>query len=324
MEMKKRVLTMLLTSALLTAPLTACNTVGNDDTITTTETTVETISNMDTLESITSNLQNEATSDDFSNQLLEKYSTQDIEETSTPKPDSSNSIPISVDFSNYDSIITMYRKIVELCLKYETISHDEYFIFSNDTARNWYAKIFQSTLLLYPHNADGLDGNSYEKFGYTVKDLNNDNVSELILRLDDHEVISIFTMVNEKPVLMDYYWNRKNCWIDPAGYLHVGGSNGADRSFLQIYRISNQTGELTLLEEGGTDGYDEASGGVFYYKLLSNEKIYITEEEYNNWKQSLPYANFEVTTNINEYMPFAPLFNENHPAPEPYVSPSKG
>ena len=78
MEMKKRALTMLLTSALLTAPLTACNTVGTDDTITTTETTVETISNMDTLESITSNLQNEATSDDFSNQLLEKYSTQEL------------------------------------------------------------------------------------------------------------------------------------------------------------------------------------------------------------------------------------------------------
>ena len=101
-------------------------------------------------------------------------------------------------------------------------------------------------------------------------------------------------------------------------------SGQANKSVVQIYRISDKTGELILLEEGGTDGHDETSGNTLYYKLINNEKVYITKEEYNSWQQNLMYKKFEVTETISEYMPCTPLFDQNHPAPEPYVPRADG
>ena len=229
-----------------------------------------------------------------------------------------------VSFETYESAVSAFRKIVAWCPRYEEITYGEDVTFADDNDYSIFDQIFASALRLYPRDGDTIDWNCYERFGYTIKDLNGDGTDELIFRLDDHEVIAILTTVDEKPTLVDYYWNRKNCWIDPDGYLHVGGSNGADKSVFQIYTISDESGELILLEEGGTDGYDEAKGTTLYYRLVDGKKIYISETEYEEWKQSLPYAEFEATANISEYLPFVPLFDGDHPAPEPYVPPITG
>ena len=181
--------------------------------------------------------------------------------------------PIYASFESYESIISIYRKIVELCPRYEEVTAEDYFVFPNETSRSLYEKIFISTWGLYPRNSTGFDGNCYDRFGYTIKDINQDGADELILRLDDHQIIAIFTIVNEKPVFLDHYWNRKECWIDLDGYLHVNGSSGADRSVTQIYRVSDQTGKLILSEEYGTDGCDEHTYETRFYKLVNNEKI---------------------------------------------------
>ena len=254
---------------------------------------------------------------------IEKITTEPITDGYSENDNTSHSL-IHVDFETHDSIISTYRRIVELCPRYEAISENDYFTFSNDTSHNLYEQLFVSTLLLYPQNDNCLDGNCYERFGYTIQDLNDDGCSDLILRLDDHQVIAIFTTVKGIPVMLGCFGNRKTCWIDPDGYLHVGGSSGADKSVTQIYRISEQTGELILLEEGGTDGCDETSGITLFYKLVNNEKIYITQEEYKDWFQNLPYAKFEVTESISKYMPFIPLFDVGHSVPESYVQQAAG
>lgn len=289
MKMKKEIVTMLLAAALLTSSLTACSNV-------------------------------EAAGNDIDNTTVETSTNNQIITLNTPNTQTL----ISANFENYDSIINTYRKIVELCPQYESVNDEDYFAFTDNESKALYEKIFVSTLTLYPRDSYGLNNNCYEQFGYTLKDLNDDGINELILRLDNHEVIALFTLLNGKPILLGNFWNRKNCWIDPDGYLHISGSSGADKSVMQIYRISNETGELILLEEGGTDGYDEISSNTLYYKLVNNEKVYITQEEYDTWKQDFPYAKFEVTETISEYMPFVPLFNQNHPAPEPYVPQEKG
>lgn len=232
----------------------------------------------------------------------------------------------NISFENYESIVSAYRLIVALCPQYGETLTDDYFVFLNeeDEDKDLYEKLYCSTLTLYPRDNNGINGNCYDRFGYTIKDLNQDGVNELILRLDNHETIAIFTMVDKKPILLDYYWNRRNCWIDPDGYLHVSGSSGADKSVSQIYCISDKTSELILVEEGGTAGHDETSGNTLYYKLVNNEKVHITKEEYNSWQQSLTYKKLEVAETISEYMPFIFLFNEDHPAPEPYVPQAKG
>ncbi len=227
-------------------------------------------------------------------------------------------------YEKYDSVISTYRQIVALAHQPEEVTIDQYFSSFNTEERNVYEKIYTSTMLLYPRDSNGLSKNGYDQFGFTVKDLNGDGEAELILRLDNHEVIAIFMMVDGKPTLVDSYWNRKNCWIDSSGYLHVNGSSGASNSVMQIYCISDQTGELILLEEGGTAGYDEASGNTLYYKLVGNERVYLSREEYNQWVESLSYAKFDTTENLSEYLAFVPVFDKNHPAPKPSEQQDKG
>ncbi len=231
---------------------------------------------------------------------------------------------ISADFASYDSIIATYRKIVETRLYYESINEEDYFIFPNEEAKALYQEIFSSTLTLFPSSSNGTVQERYNRFGYTVQDLNKDGIDELILRLDDHTVIAIFSMVGGKPILLGNFWNRHRCWIDTEGLLHISGSNSAWNSVWHIYRISDQTGNLILLEEGGTDGYDEASGTTLFYKLVNNEKVYVTEEEYTVWVEALTYDKFEVTENISTYLPFIPVFDENHPIPSPIFPDAKG
>ena len=239
-------------------------------------------------------------------------------------PEDLENTKLTVDFQSYDSIISTFRKIVTLSPQYETVKEEEHFVFADTAAYDLYQKLFSSTLALYPRTWNGLDGNCYERFGYTVKDLNSDGVDELILRLDNHQIVAIFTTVNDSPVLLGNFWNRNRCWIDPEGYLHVSGSNGADRSIFRIYRIDEQTGTLLLLEEYGTDGQDEQTGTTLFYRLIDAEKCYLSEQELDSWTSTLPYADFEITNTISTYLPFVSLFDTTHPAPPPYPSQAKG
>ena len=95
----------------------------------------------------------------------------------------------TVDFRSYDSIVSTFRKIVALCPQYETVEDEEYFVFVDTNAFDLYQKIFFSALSLYPRTWRGLDGNCYNRFGFTIKDLNN-YVEEKILDKDFADKLS--------------------------------------------------------------------------------------------------------------------------------------
>ena len=212
----------------------------------------------------------------------------------------------------YESIITIYRSSAELCINYKdekSINAEYSTIFdAHDEMAN---SIFSSTFLLYPRNSDGLCKDGYKHLGYTIKDLNDDNVEELILRRSDDMVIAIFTIVDDVPKLVDCYWDRYSCWIDPDGLLHVHGSSGADRSTNAIYEISN-VGELVLLWECGTDGYDENTFETIYYKITGGEKHHITKDQYDDFCGKSPYIRFDASFRNPEYLVFIPLFDYNY------------
>ena len=116
--------------------------------------------------------------------------------------------------------------------------------------------------------------------GYAFCDLNKNGNEELLLLLDDYTTLAIFSFANDKPVLLDNYWNRKKCTIDEDGSLQVYGSGGADTSSFSIFKISDNDKELVLLEEYGTDGYNADTGFPYYYKILDGTKTPITVLEY--------------------------------------------
>lgn len=233
------------------------------------------------------------------------------------------------NLDGYESIIKLYREIAESCPVYvdKKDSTEELASISipgvnDETVLKWYDSIFYSTYFLYPRDSYGLREDGYKYIGYTVKDLNKDNSEELILRLNDDTVIAVFTMVDGVPVLVGNYWNRYTCWIDADGLLHTHGSSGADRSNNAIYDI-NSSGELVLLWGCGTDGCDEHTREIIYYKMTDGEKHYITKDEYNTYCVQSPYIKFEATLENPEFLTFVPMFNDNY-APEYTISQAKG
>ena len=188
---------------------------------------------------------------------------------------------ISADFANYDSIIHMYQKMVETTplFYYSTwgksgiLDYDSLFEIPNETAKEWYTTVLNAVL------SHDIQDDHFYQYGYTVTDLNNDGIDELILRQYNHRVLAVFSMVDGKPVLLGGYRARYSCWIDPNGLLRVHGSSGAAYFHSCVYQVANGGGELILLEEHGCDGYDESTGTLLYYKVVDGEKVPLTEAE---------------------------------------------
>ena len=221
-------------------------------------------------------------------------------------------------FENYDSVISIYRKIVELCPRYpyEPAETNNYFGLTYENGLEYYDLMFYSAFALYPRNGfDGLDGNCYERFGYSVNDVNGDGKDELVLYVDDI-ITSVFTEKDGKPFMLGNYWNRSSCRITKDGYLYTAGSSGAGRGSSEIYKIDPETAELVLLYGYGTDGYDAEKGTVKYYKMKDGQMTYISEVEYNEWVANCPYD-----LSKNENIEIIPIFDDEHPAPPPFVAP---
>ena len=146
--------------------------------------------------------------------------------------------------------------------------------------------------------------------GYAFYDLNKNGNDELLLLLDDYTTLAIFSFANDKPVLLDNYWNRKKCTIDEDGSLQVYGSGGADTSSFSIFKISDNDKELVLLEEYGTDGYNADTGFPYYYKILDGTKTPITVLEYAAALSQGIYSSVEELakhTKQNAKFEFVPL-----------------
>ena len=120
------------------------------------------------------------------------------------------------------------------------------------------------------------------KLGYALRDLNNDDIPELIILADDYSISAVYSLVNEAPVLVGAYWSRNSCVIDAAGTLYISGSSGAADSSSASYSFRGGD-ELQLIEMVGVESYDEKTFETFpegrYYRIQNGEKTVIDEEE---------------------------------------------
>ena len=116
--------------------------------------------------------------------------------------------------------------------------------------------------------------------GYAFCDLNKNGNDELLLLLDDYTILAIFSFADDKPILIDNYWNRKKCTVNEDGNILVYSSGGADTSSFSTFEISNNDKDLVLLSEYGTDGHNPNTLTTYYYKILDGAKAPITELEY--------------------------------------------
>jgi len=176
--------------------------------------------------------------------------------------------------------------------------------------------------MLYPGNSGNFRNNNNSACGYAKKDLNGDEIEELVLLNADYTVIAIFSLKDGRPVLLQRFWDRCGGWIDKNGYVHVGGSNGADSGSKSIYKIAEGGGSLDLLFEFGTDGNEWVNDVALikYYKIENGEKKYITEEEYNSiseqYDRYLGNRLSKEVTKEDSGLKFTQLFSETDIADE--------
>ena len=231
-------------------------------------------------------------------------------------------------FSSYESILEVYRMgINHFSSDFwnqdpNTLAAD-LFGTEDTTEKEWFLGIYSSATLFSSH--------PYKlSLGYAIKDLNGDGVDELVLLNNDYMVIAIFSMADEKPVLLANYIPRGRCWIDGNGWLHENGSNGADRSTNATYKIAKGGASLELIAEFGTNGHEfiDGVGVTKYYQLVNGEKVDITEAEYHDLgEQHGKYLGLdECAAATKEYaaLTFTPLFTEAEIAMEMYKAAIKG
>lgn len=191
--------------------------------------------------------------------------------------------------NQYTAIINMYKEIV-----HTHKNPTESTIDSNRFSQEWYGELYGATLI----------GNVSENvYGYAFCDLNGDNESELVLLLDDYTILSIFSMVDGTPVMLDDFHSRKNCWIDQNKIIHVSGSNGADHWSYSEYTLSKDRTKLNLIFEYGSEGYDSVNNENIYYMISNSDKVSISKEIFEELFLSKPYTSMaeaaEKTKNSN-------------------------
>ena len=236
-----------------------------------------------------------------------------------------NKVPELIDFSSYESILEIYKKMVD---RYSSFTkerwiqgkYDNMYSFSSDKEYELWHRMFYSGSVqrpiplgesVYPKTGD----NAY---GYAIKDINGDGVEELILMTDSYDVIAIFTMKDGKPVLADNYAPRRYCWIDENGLIRVkretGGLTGRDAEY---YLYKMEDGELKCVFGIGSKRniYLEHTG---FYKIENGERSSISKEE---WEEL--YAQYDVIERAMMFpertksfagLDFMPLYEESYPS----------
>ncbi len=220
-----------------------------------------------------------------------------VTEIETAQPNDSEFI--SADFASYESIIRMYRKIVEVSPDWaeKQTEIDALFSFPDEQARQWYTTISKSVMIFYPRDAMlYCEPDGYRTFGFAVKDVDGDRAYELILMAEDFTMVALFTMRDGKPILLEDFWNRKKGYVNEKGQIMISGSNGADVGSQEIYHIDSATGQLVFEEALGLDGHTDDLE-IIYYQRIGEEKSYISEEEFNSLRHQAPYAGFGVEQN---------------------------
>ena len=113
-------------------------------------------------------------------------------------------------------------------------------------------------------------------FGYILKDLNGDNSPELIwVSADYNTVFAIFTIADNKAVLVDAYWSRYKAVILDSGVVYTQGSGGANTVEYTCWTLNNEQPDYKDIQKqfGSNNGQ--------YYEAIDNAHMNISNDRFN-------------------------------------------
>jgi len=136
--------------------------------------------------------------------------------------------------------------------------------------------------------------------GYAVVDINHDGIPELLLLTKESPynpkepfIHSLFTLKDDQPVNVGYYWGRHRGHLAADGTIYTRGSGGGSCTTLGSFKLKPGAAELTQLTEYESDyfpGDDTNNAGFpYFFKLVDGKNQYITEKEF--WALCEKYEN---------------------------------
>lgn len=220
---------------------------------------------------------------------------------------------------DYSDVIELYQKVIGMCAWYEDSKAETYaeeLGITDPAQKELFDELLYAAYLNYPGRGREDHAALAHKLscGYAIKDLNGDEIQELVLLQEDYTVVAVLTMSNGTVVLLDTYQPRRRAWIDGDGLIHLCGSNGADKHVDAVYKIAKGGQDLELLIEYGTLGYEVVDGIDMqrYYKLQGELTTHIAKEEYDALETQWEYleeSGANVTKN-HSGLTFTPLFEQ--------------
>ncbi len=197
-------------------------------------------------------------------------------------------------FESYESIIKLLDDISNICFESGNISGDRSkyeatLNFADEKEREWFGKIFDSAI-------DGRYGSELP-YGYSIGDINGDGINELLFLREDYKVLSVFTLSDGKPVMLDSFGYRRKGKIDTEGVIYTF-ENVFSETVPQygIYKIAG--GSLEMVDALGRYDVGETR---FFYRIRNGERESVESQEYYDLAKKSPFK-----TEIS-------IFNEDNP-----------
>lgn len=146
----------------------------------------------------------------------------------------------------------------------------------------------------------GLTDEGMDDFGYTLYDLNGDNVAELFWVRRDGTILAIFTRNQNTLVLLDCFHSRYAGWITQTGQLATHGSGGADWSSYKTFSLPQGGTALQVETAFSMEGSDYFEGVGTQRRGITEARFRVLYDEHTRAASLLSLAPFFPMT---EFLP---------------------
>lgn len=200
--------------------------------------------------------------------------------------------------SLYSDILADYRALVEFRLS-DSFESDwnsgNEIAFSNTLTQAIQGDTVTRWLNMIVDMKDGLEQSEISSFGYLIHDIGGDATPELFWLREDGTILAVFTVQNDRVLLLDAFWPRYRCVVSDENWLYTQGSSGAAYTDWTVRELTSE-GNLRILAQFGTDG-ESPEAETQYYEIKNATKVSIGEERFQELTLQYP---FEMGTSWNK------------------------
>lgn len=229
--------------------------------------------------------------EDFFEYCIEHYGfrpTSDVYEKTVTDLDEDN-----IQNDNADTTGDMTEQV---SYGYESLLNDYYAIICGELSRdNTEIDLTESSLWLTPEALPRTDEDGYfisdgaSTFYYTIYDINNDGIDELLVREDSRsfsKILDIFTMDNGLPTWLISCYYRNDMCVCENGFIRNIGFGGAETNTYRFFAMEGGTLRLveTTKEDWGEYSIDDVSCNEQEFQNVIDKYIPI-DMEYFDWAE---------------------------------------